>query len=100
MKVKWGGKFKGKALRWRRGGNEVHGSVHKNSVPGKYPVTVPICQRRSGVTRPTLSPVHLLLLFLFSAQLKVGLYGVLTAGQTYLGCTLCLFILFYGGYHC
>jgi hypothetical protein len=31
-----GGKFKGKPYEGR-----VHGAVHKNSVPGKYPVTLP-----------------------------------------------------------
>lgn len=47
-----GGKFKGKALRRRRReGDEVHGGVHKNSVPGKYPVTVPNCPRRSDLVR-------------------------------------------------
>lgn len=53
VKVKWGGKFRGKPYGGGNLGDEVPGDVHKNSVSGKYPVTVPIRQRRSvGLSHP------------------------------------------------
>lgn len=52
--MKWGGKLRGNAL-WRRSRrSEVHGGVHKNSVPGKYPVAVPNSQ--GGLDLPKTQP--------------------------------------------